>query len=494
MGVLEKNGYGYLAFEIEPKGCWSYEMEIVDKAGSKKDFAVIITGKTLEDNGWYKEIKSGETYSTEEVRLIGNADLDGVLEELTLFRRKIKVQHKVKAHEFVIYNNFQHNTWDNPTEQSDSIHIECASDCGADYYVVDAGWHDGRIDGHSPTQAIGRWFESKTNYPSGFIKTVEKARAFGMKFGLWMEIQSFGVFCEEPNLFSEDCFAHINGVRPIGNNRYHLDYTNEKVRDYFDKVFERVINDYNPDYIKVDYNQTLIGKDCEGGSISEGVCQQYSAYEEWFLALQRRYPDIIFETCSSGGMRNDAAIGRYSNVVSASDQGDYKAYPYIVANLPMSLLPEQSGIWNIAISFWKPQTDREKIAFNTINSLFGVMHLSSKLDLVNDELREIIREGGKYYKELAKIKETAIPVMPCGFTSYDAKVVFAGLKTKEKLYLSVFNVSESKQTVKQDLSKYGVKNAKISFPSFAENKFSVKNGVLEIEMDGETARMLELDV
>ena len=193
-------------------------------------------------------------------------------------------------------------------------------------------------------------------------------------------------------------------------------------------------------------------------------------------------------------MRNDSAVGRYSNVVSVTDQGDYLAYPYIVANMPMSLLPEQSGYWNMPFNFWTKTTSREEIVFNAVNSLFGVMHLSSKLDLVPNELKELIREGTRYYKQLAQIKDKAIPVMPRGFTSYDDKTVLTGLKTDDKLYLAVYNLDENAATVTQDLNRYRVKSAKITFPSFAENDYSLVGGVLNIKMDGKTARVLEFDI
>lgn len=493
LGVLEKEGFGYLAFEIEPRGSWSYELELTG-AENKKDLMLLLTGRTFENNGWYKDLKPAETYTTEKTRLIGGEDVDTVVEQLTLFRREVKVKHKVKAHEYVIYNNFQHNTWDNPTETSDAVHSECAAACGADYYVVDAGWHDGKPNGApSPTQAIGTWKENVANYPSGFVKTADKVRSLGMKFGLWIEVQSYGIFSAEPNALPEECFAHVHGIRPICNNRYHLDYTNEKTRDYYNGVMDRIIKDYNPDYIKIDYNQSLIGKDCEDGSLAEGVCKQYEAYEQWFLALQNKYPDIIFENCSSGGMRNDSSVGRYSNVISVTDQGDYLVYPYIISNLPMSLLPEQSGLWNIPFDFFSRYTDKERIVFNTINSLFGVMHLCSQLENVDAELREIIKEGVKYYKELAKIKETAIPVMPNGFSSYDDEVLFAGLKTENKLYLSVYNVGGDCE-IKRDFSKYNVKNVKISYPSFAVNEYSLKDGVLSLSMQEKTARVLEFEL
>lgn len=493
MGVFENEESGFLAFELTPKGSWSYEIECdYDETDT---LSLIVTGKNYTDNAWFKTLNPNEEYVTEKVRLTGAKSLDGVVENLTLFRRLIKTEHKNCAYNYVIYNNYMHNTYDNPTEKSDAVDIVNAAEFGADYYVVDAGWHDQRINGISPTQAIGRWTENVENYPNGFIKTIEKVRSYGMRFGLWVELQSFGKYCIEPDLLDEDCFFHINGVRPIGNNRYQLNYAEKKVRDYADGVMDRIIRNYRPDYVKIDYNQTAFGNDCATGSRTEGVALHFSAYEEWFEKLQKRYPDVIFETCASGGMRNDANTVRYSNVISVSDQSNYVLYPYIIANLPVALLPEQSGVWNIPIKTGEhPETSAEEVIMNCINTFYGVMHLSSKLYLVKEEFRPLIREGIKYYKELADIKANAIPVMPDGFTKYGSNTVCTGFKTDKKLYLSFYNLSDEEVDLIRDLSKYGVKNAKIAYPASADNKFLLSNGLLSLHLKPKTARAMEFEL
>lgn len=131
---------------------------------------------------------------------------------------------------------------------------------------------------------------------------------------------------------------------------------------------------------------------------------------------------------------------------------------------------------------------------NCINTFYGVMHLSSKLYLVKEEFRPLIREGIKYYKELADIKANAIPVMPDGFTKYGSNTVCTGFKTDKKLYLSFYNLSDEEVDLIRDLSKYGVKNAKIAYPASADNKFLLSNGLLSLHLKPKTARAMEFEL
>ena len=495
MGVFEKKGRGALAFEITPEGPWSYGIETA-REPYIGELVVTLTGKNFVDNNWYKYLEANESYVSEHVQIVGGSDIDELAASLTEYRRITRVKHKINAYEHVIYNNFQHNTYDNPTEWEDVIYSDAAKECKADYYVVDAGWHDARRNGISPTQAIGKWEENKENYPSGVAATAAVIREKGLKFGLWVELQSFGCCCIYPDLLPEDCFFHVGGVRSVCNNRYQLDYSKEKVREWANGVIAKIISDYHLDYIKIDYNQSAFGNDCENGSPAEGVAMHCKAYEKWFDDLQSRYPDIIFETCASGGMRMDADAVRSSNVISVTDQGTYFFYPYLLANMGMAVLPEQTGIWNIPIRRAEnPHTTDEEIIMNAVNSFYGVMHLSSRLNHLSEEQKELVREGVDYYLSLAPVKARAVPIMPDGLGAYGNRFVCFGLKTDKKLYLAVYNLSLKPHTVTKNLSKYGVKSACLVFPEQAVNNYELSaDGRFSVELSPRSARAFEFDI
>ena len=487
LGIFEKSNYGYFLFELLPVGSWSYEIEAGAADYDDHEVALVLSGKTLCENGWFKALRQEETYCTEEVRIVGGKDLDDIAEDITVYRRNVKRKTEFNVAEQVIYNVFQQNCWANPSEEQDEKWIPIVAQAGADYYVIDAGWFD---DGD--THAIGIWDECLKNYPSGLSKTLEKIRAKGMKVGLWVELQSVGMHCANKNLLPKHCFFHINGERPICNGRYQLNYALQEVRDYADGIIQKIVERYGVDYIKIDYNQTQIGNDYFGGNPVEGLAEHVRGYLKWYQEIQDKYPQIIFETCASGGLWMDSNIAAKTAVFSASDQGCYYNYPPILANLPFAVLPEQMGIWCVPVRASEyPNTTDEKIVINVINALYGVMHLSSKIDVLSEKQNALLAEGLSYYRELARIKSSAIPVFPKGFAYYDDEIVFTGFKTKERLYLSVYNMSSKDICVEQDLAKYNPVDVKLVYPSAATNTYSLKNGMLSCEMKTMTARAFE---
>lgn len=484
LGVFEQAGYGYFGFELVPVGSWSYEIE----ANAENDLLFCVTGKTLAENGWYKTLAIGETHTSEEIRVVGGEDLDDVAGELTTLRRNVKRKTHLQPHKEVIYNVFMHNVWPCPSEEKDERFIPWVKEYGADYYVVDAGWFD-----TGSTTATGIWDECKERYPSGFVKTAEKTRKAGMKFGLWVELESIGIACPDPNLLPEHCYFHIDGVRPTCNGRYQLNYALQEVRDYADGIIDKLVRRYNPDYIKIDYNQTQYGTDCKTGSLTEGMVKHVEGYLKWFREIQDKYPNIMFESCASGGMQMDANIASLTTVFSVSDQEYYDNYPPLVANIPFAVLPEQSGIWNIGVDSRASEITDEMVVMNGINSFYGVMHLCSRLDKLTERQKALEEEAIAYYRSLSSFKDKALPIFPKGFTRFDDEIVLTGLKHDGKVYMSVYNLSNEEREITQDMQKYGVTKAKLIYPKAADNAYGVKDGALRCTLKGMTARTFELE-
>lgn len=502
LGILERENYGYFMFELLPSGCWSYELECGSRDNDDKELTLAVTGKNLYDNGWYKTLESGERYLTDEVRFMGGQTIDALSKHFTEFRRITRKPFKFNAEDYIIYNNFQQNTFDRPTEESDAVNMNVAHKCGADYYVIDAGWHDS-VENGSPTHKIGEWQENTPSYPHGLNYTVDNVRKKNMKFGMWVELQSVGIMCKNKDILPEDCYFHINGKRLITNRRYQLNYANPKTVEFAEKVIDSMVERYSPDYIKIDHNQNSYGTDCDKGSLSEGMAMHVRAYNEWFSHIQDKYPNVIFESCASGGMSLDGERVRLTNVFSVTDCGAYYAYPYILSNIGIAVLPEQNGIWNMPLrKYISPmltennsfETTDEEVIFNAVNSFYGVMHLASRLQHLSSDRLDLVKEGNDYYKRLSKIKRKAYPVFVNGFSNVNDQVVFTALTDENKLYLSVYNVSKESKTVKLSLERYNVKNVRLAYPKKATNYYSLENGNFECEMTPLSARSFEFEL
>ncbi len=498
LGILEKEGLGYLMFEIFSDGSWSYSLQ----HSTNSDTLALCIGKNLYENGWYKILKPNESILTERVRLLGADSMDKILSGLTGARRKAVRNSGYSPADYVIYNNFMHNTYDHPTEEIDAINVAEAKKYGTDYFVIDAGWHDDNLEQISPTQKIGEWKENVLSYPSGLNKTLDLIRKSGMKVGLWVEVQSVGIFCKNKNLLPDECYFNVHGKRVIGNRRYQLNFAVDRVREFATGVIDGMVEKYSPDYIKIDYNQVQYGTETKNGSLTEGLREHTLAYLKWFEEIQEKYPQILFESCASGGMNMSPTIAEKTAIFSLSDLGTYSAYPYIIANSPLVALPEQCGIWNIPVrrivdgkfvNLVERKIDDEEIIMNVINSLYSVMHLASKLEYLTDKQSKLLKEGIEYYRKLAPIKKEAVAIMPNGFTQYGDEVVYVAMQHGKKIYLCVYNLSDRDMTVAKNFSDYKISKAKLVYPANANNEYKIWNGVFQCQLKAGSARAFELN-
>jgi alpha-galactosidase len=125
-------------------------------------------------------------------------------------------------------------------------------------------------------------------------------------------------------------------------------------------VFEqlaRLIDQYRLDCFRLDYNSAP-GEGGErrlegsAGQIWENTLWRY--YEALYRVmdrLRRRYPQLLFENCSSGGGRMDLGIMSRFHWTQATDQWEPQATLKIINGLTLALPPEQVMTLVGAISF-----------------------------------------------------------------------------------------------------------------------------------------------
>ena len=352
---------------------------------------------------------------------------------------------------------------------------------GVEYYVIDCGWHN-EEPGNAIYPFVGQWKESKARFPKGVRETTDFIRANGMKAGLWIEPEIIGIKCQEMlSHYGDDCFFQRNGKRLAVMNRHFLDYRNEKVREYMTETIRRMVEDYGADYIKCDYNQDCgIGTDLNAMIAGEGLQESANAFIAWIQEMMGRFPNVVFEGCSSGGMRMDYKTLSTYSLISTSDQVDYLQYPYIAGNVLAAVLPEQAAVWSYPVGSDVKAMDvsKERIVVNMINSFLGRMHLASHLDEMSDEQLALVSEGVQYYNTLSGAKKTAIPYFPNGFTEFGADNVVAGLKTENRIYLAVWCLKGEGNIVVK--IPEGIKTAKIAYPTQHQTKLQVNDAEIAL--------------
>ena len=125
---------------------------------------------------------------------------------------------------------------DRENEEEILLDVEIAAEAGVELYVIDAGWY-----GQEPNvwfDNVGDWYAAPW-LPNDLYPIIDRARAKGMKFGLWMELEAVGrnakLRQEHPD------FIMRNGSDQIADGRV-LDLSKPEVAAWVEEQVESVIS------------------------------------------------------------------------------------------------------------------------------------------------------------------------------------------------------------------------------------------------------------
>ena len=415
-----------LLWQIEHNGSWHWEIGDIDDM-----LYLQLSGPTEQENHWYKELGTGESFESVKVALTLGESFEEALAQMTAYRRTLFRDNAQNAALPVIFNDYMNCLWADPTEEKELPLIDRAAKAGAEYYCMDAGWY---ANG-TWWETVGEWQPYEGRFPNGIKRVFDRIREKGMVPGIWLEIEVMGIGCPLAKEWEDECFFLRHGKRVIDHGRYQLDFRHPKVRAHATAVVDRVVQEYGVGYIKMDYNiEAGIGTDVNADSYGDGLLAHNRAYLSWLDEILAKYPDLVWENCSSGGMRMDYALLERAHVQSVTDQTNYKKMAPIAAAAPTAVLPEQSAIW----TYPKADADADAAAFNMVNAMLQRIHLSGALLDLTDEAFAAVCEGVAVYKELRKEIPGATPIYPLGLPDYNADWLCLGLKGKDRTLLAVW--------------------------------------------------------
>ena len=446
MAMLENLETGSMLFwQIETTGGWHWE--ICDTA---HQLALNISGPSEIEHHWWKELAPGQSFETVKV-CVGSVagGVDQAMDQLTRYRRAIRRPNEDNRSLPIIFNDYMNCLWASPTTEKEIPMIDAAAQVGCEYYVVDAGWY---TDGDWWTD-VGEWIPSPERFPGGIRQVMDHIRRRGMIPGIWLEIEVMGLDCPKLKDTDDSWFFTRHGRRVIDRQRYQLDFRCPAVREYATQVVQRMVEEYGVGYIKMDYNINAgIGTQRDCDSPGDGLLEHQRAYLEWLDQIFARYPYLIIENCSSGGMRMDYAMLARCSIQSTSDQSDYLKYAVIAANAPSAVTPEQAAIW----SYPMPQSTREQIIFNVVNACLLRVHQSGNMSALTPQNRELVKEGLAYYKSIRRHIPQAIPFWPLGLHRQGDPWVCLGLRWGDKRYVAVWRTGGDQSTVLVPLGMAGL--------------------------------------
>ncbi len=195
-----------------------------------------------------------------------------------------------------------------------------AKDLGVELFVLDDGWFGHRDD---DTSSLGDYTINQKKLPFGLKKLANQIRAIGLDFGLWFEPE---MISEKSELYQKhpEFAIKIPGRTPsLGRNQLVLDLTKQDVRDFILNSLYKILDDVTPEYMKWDMNRHITDM------FSESLAQQGKFFHTYMqglyqilLSIQSRYPNMLIETCSSGGNRFDLGMLTFGAQVWSSDDTD----------------------------------------------------------------------------------------------------------------------------------------------------------------------------
>ncbi|MBD0839811.1 alpha-galactosidase [Streptomyces sp. TRM68416] len=435
MGALTDRHSGRSwAWQIEHNGGgWRWECQEHEQAAY-----VALFGPTDTHHGWRHPLEPGAAFRTVPASLVYAADggPDAAFSALTRYRRAQRRPHTDHQRLPVIFNDYMNCLMGDPTTDKLLPLIDAAADAGAEYFVIDAGWYDDDDGGWWST--VGAWEPAASRFPGekGIHEVLDRIRERGMVPGLWLEPEVIGVHSPMAKTLPDEAFFRRDGVRVAEVGRHHLDLRHPAARAHLDRVVDRLVGEWGVGYLKLDHNiDPGSGTSAHPGETpAAGLLGHNRAHLDWLDGILDRYPHLVVENCSSGGMRWDHALLSRLQLQSTSDQQNLQLYAPIAASAPTAVTPEQGAVWAYPL----PEDSPDEVAFTMANALLGRIHLSGHLLELGPEGRALVHEAVAVYKAVRADLPRAVPCWPLGLPDWDAPWIALALHTPATTYLTAW--------------------------------------------------------
>lgn len=273
-----------------------------------------------------------------------------------------------------------------------------ARDLGAELFVLDDGWFGQRDD---DTSSLGDWSVDLRKLPSGLDDLVGRINALGLSLGIWIEPE---MVSPRSRLFEEHpqwAVGFPGRPRSELRNQYVLDMSNKQVVDYLERVVGNILSSASIAYVKWDMNRVItepFGASLPAERQNEFYHRYMLGVYDLYARLTERFPDILFESCASGGGRFDPGMLAFAPQAWTSDDSDAVerlriqygtslVYPLVAMGAHVSAVP------NHQVGRTTPIDTRAAVAF------FGNLGYELDPTALSPAERERVREQITWYKE-----------------------------------------------------------------------------------------------
>lgn len=365
------------------------------------DTTRVLIGINPDEFGW--KLNSGDSFQTPEV-IFSYTDngFNALSQQLGAFY----AQHLINPHfahqeRPILINNWEATFMDFTEDKLMPI-VERAKELGIEMFVLDDGWFGHRDDDRS---SLGDWFVDEKKFNHGIAGFAKRVHDLDMKFGLWFEPEMISIDSKLYQTHPEWMIKTPGRGQTPGRHQFVLDMSRQEVVDYLFGLMSHIIQDAKLDYIKWDMNRNITemyGADLPADQQLEFSHRYILGVYDLYDRLTKAFPDVLFESCASGGGRFDLGMMYYAPQAWCSDDTDAVERIKIQDGTSYGYTP---SIWGAHVSAVpNDQVGRlTSIDMRAKVAYFGAFGYELDVTELSDEEQATIKQQVAFYKQYRKL-------------------------------------------------------------------------------------------
>ncbi|MBE5732220.1 MAG: hypothetical protein E7353_04200 [Clostridiales bacterium] len=336
MFMIKNNVYGSIWFaQLAYSGGYAFDIDF-DNENKEHTAKLSFTCRIVGENPTYVLEKNGKFISPALHIGMMNASMDDIINEMHDHTRKsvFTIPHALGMKGGWLEGGMG-------PERTMDIKA-CKSFCdtfayiGAETFIIDAGWYCPKgLATKEWSKRVGTWNYAEDLYPNGFDEIREYAHSKGLLFGLWMEPERAGVLSEIWEKHPDWYITKVTGEKDIV-----LDCSKPEVIEFIESSISHLVDDYKIDVFRLDYNISYSNMHYFNEKGENGIYRYYENVCAMFDRLRKKYPNVVFENCASGGARTDLQFVKNFDHTWVTDENKLPVSVLITNGMTMVLPPE----------------------------------------------------------------------------------------------------------------------------------------------------------
>lgn len=357
----------------------------------------------IHPSGFQWKLERNQSFQTPEAVLVySDSGLNGMSQTFhKLYQKRLARGYWRDRVRPILNNNWEATYFD--FDEGRLLEIaEKAKECGVELFVLDDGWFGKRSSDHA---GLGDWVANPERLANGITGLAEKVEQMGMKFGLWFEPEMVNKDSDLYRAHPDWILATPQRSQSPGRFQHVLDFSRKEVVDHIYEMMAKILREAKVSYIKWDMNRSItecysngLPSDRQGEVFHRYILGVYDLYER----LTSEFPEVLFESCASGGARFDPGMLYYAPQAWTSDDSDAVermkiqygtsfCYPVSSIGAHVSVVPNHQVFRNT------PLHTRANVAY------FGTFGYELDLNKLTEEEITQVKEQISFMKEYREI-------------------------------------------------------------------------------------------